>query len=69
MGASSDLDEVRLVIQLGMPTSIINLIQEMGQCGNNKQSLSNNKSNKDWFKIYFSLSDFIYLNERIFLLQ
>jgi hypothetical protein len=69
VGAGLDSDEVRLVIWLGMPTSIINLIQEMGQCGHKKQALSSNEPNKDWLKIYFSLYDFIYLNERIYMLE
>ena len=47
VGAGLDLDEVRLVIRLGMPTSIINLIQEMGRCGRKKEALSSNEPNKD----------------------
>jgi hypothetical protein len=69
IGAGLDSDEVHLVIRLGMPTSLIDLIQEMGQCGWQKDNVKLNNQNLDSFKIYlFCLTDYIYLNEQTFII-
>jgi hypothetical protein len=39
----------------------------MGQCGCQKESIRVNNQNLDCFKIYSSLTDYIYLNEQIFI--
>jgi hypothetical protein len=67
IGAGLDSDEVRLVLRLGMPTSLINLIQEMGRCGCQKEIIRVSNHNLDCYKIYSPLQDYIYLNERIFI--
>ena len=63
IGAGLDNNDVHLVQRVGMPTSRLNLIQEMGRCGR--------KTNGEYLGIHncyhviYNLKDFVYLNERL----
>ena len=67
IGAGLDCDEVKLVFRVGLPTSILNLIQEMGRCGRKKEN--DISTNKNIFDINFSLSDYVYLNKRLYVIE
>ena len=72
IGAGIDCDLVNLVCRLGMSTSILNLIQEMGRCGrkrNEQQQMSSMMAIQDSFCISFSLEDYVYLNQRLFIIE
>ena len=64
IGAGLDSSSVYSVIRIGYPTSILDLIQEMGRCGRNRINDGTNPS--DEFYLFVSLRDFIYLNERLY---
>ena len=64
IGAGIDCDDISLVARLGMPTSLMHLIQEMGRCGRNTSGEYQNILN--CYHIIFTLKDFVYLNERLF---
>ena len=62
IGAGLDCVNVTLVSRLGLPTSIIHLIQEMGRCGRKDST----DSSKNEYCILFQLSDYTYLVERLY---
>ena len=66
IGAGLDSPDVHLVMRIGISPSIIDFIQEMGRCGrmNYQQSLT---IASDIFSIVFSIHDYVYLYERIFI--
>ena len=64
IGAGIDCDDISLVARLGMPTSLMHLIQEMGRCGRNASGEYENTLN--CYHVIFTLKDFFYLNERLF---
>ena len=64
IGAGLDCTNVFSVIRVGFPSSIIDLIQEMGRCGRCRQNDGSNPS--DLFILILNLNDYIYMNERIF---
>ena len=71
IGAGIDCDLVNLVCCLGMSTSVLNLIQEMGRCGRKRydtQDMSM-RSIQDSFCISFSIEDYVYLNQRLYIID
>ena len=68
IGAGLDCDQVHLVLRLGFPCSVIDLIQEMGRCGRGR-TVQDNDTPIDFYHLVTNLSDYIYLNEHLFLLQ
>jgi hypothetical protein len=64
IGAGVDCNDVHLVARMGMPTSIIHLIQEMGRCGRSTQGEYEMIHNE--YHLMFNLKEFVYLNERLF---
>jgi len=64
IGAGLDSSSVFSVIRVGFPTSILDMIQEMGRCGRNRNNDGTNPS--DDFILFLSLQDFVYLNERLY---
>lgn len=67
IGAGLDSSEVHSVVRIGCPSSIINLIQELGRCGRNR-SLSH-EPNQDWCLFLVNLSDYVYMNQRLFIVK
>ena len=66
IGAGLDSSAVYCVIRDGFPSSILDLIQEMGRCGRSQRSTNTNNINIDSFDINVQLSSFVYMIERIF---
>merc|ERR1712151_1092565 len=66
IGAGLDCPDVHLIVRLGLPTSIINLIQEMGRCGRSN-IVSNCNESIDDYHIIFTIHDYVYLYERLFI--
>ena len=62
IGAGLDCSSVTLVSRLGLPTSIIHFIQEMGRCG--RGAINQNGLNE--YSIVFQMSDYVYLVERLY---
>ena len=67
IGAGLDSSLVYSVVRIGFPTSILDLIQEMGRCGRSRCNDGANPT--DDFFLFLSLSDFMYLNERLLLMK
>ena len=61
IGAGLDCNHVNLVCRIGLPTSIIHFIQEMGRCGRDPYS-----SYPNTYTIVFHLHDYVYLIERLY---
>ena len=61
IGAGLDSSSVFSVIRVRFPTSILDMIQEMGRCGRNRNNDGTEPS--DDFFLFLSLQDFVYLNE------
>lgn len=59
-----DCDSVYLVNRIGYPTSLIEFVQEMGHCGRNRENTIIKPVDK--FHIVATLSDYVYLYERLF---
>ena len=64
IGAGLDSSSVYSVVRIGFPTSLLDLIQEMGRCGRNRINDGTNPT--DNYYLFLSLRDFIYLNERLY---
>ena len=64
IGAGLDSSYVYSVIRIGFPTSLLDMIQEMGRCGRNRSNDGTDPS--DNFYLFLSLQDFVYLNERLY---
>ena len=64
VGAGLDCPHVRMVYRRGFPTSILELIQEMGRCGRGKVIFD---KKQDKFILSINLNDLVYLFERIYL--
>ena len=64
IGAGLDCKNVYSVVRIGFPSSIIDLIQEMGRCGRCRQNDGSNPT--DAFVLILNLIDYVYMNERIF---
>ena len=70
IGAGLDCDDLHLVCRIGLPTSVLNFIQEMGRCG--RQGNNDSTANDgvvDTMSIIFILNDFVYLKERLFVID
>jgi hypothetical protein len=66
IGAGLDSSSVYSVIRDGFPSSVLDLIQEMGRCGRGRSCGMNNlNTNVDSFDINVQLSSFVYMIERI----
>ena len=64
IGAGLDSSSVYSVIRIGYPTSVLDMIQEMGRCGRNRSNNGENPS--DDFYLFLTMHDFIYLNKRLY---
>ena len=51
------------VVRIGFPTSVLDLIQEMGRCGRSR--LNDGANPSDDFYLFLSLTDFTCSNERL----
>lgn len=63
IGAGLDCASVNLVCRIGLPSSLIHFIQEMGRCGRS------NSNNNNAFTIAFHLNDYVYLVERMYIID
>ena len=67
IGTGLDCDDVHLMLRLGLPTSLLHLIQEMGRCGRKKDDMDGQgTSSKNTYHVMFTLQDFVYLTERLY---
>ena len=68
IGADLDYDDIHLVCRIGLWTSILHIIQEMGRCGRKSNDRGKEQACvQDIMTIIFTLSDFfVYLNEHLF---
>ena len=68
IGAGLDCPDVVVVIRDGFPTSMVDLIQEMGRCGRSQTESRENSTNmSDCFHLILSMNSLTYLIERIFI--
>jgi superfamily II DNA helicase RecQ len=65
IGAGLDSPDVDLVIRDGFPSSLLDLIQEMGRCGRG-QCQSTNDKKPGHFHMIVNIDSFIYLIERLY---
>ena len=65
IGAGLDSLDVYCVSRIGFPSSIIDMVQEMGRCGRGR--FSNIGSSVDSMNLCLSLDDYVYLNQRLYL--
>ena len=64
IGAGLDCTAVVLVKRLGLPTGIIDFVQELGRCGRDLE-----KQDQNCYNIIFTLADYVYLVERLFKIE
>ena len=64
IGAGLDSSLVYSVLRVGFPTSLINMIQEMGWCGRGR--VNNGASPTDLFCLCLRLNEYFYLHEQLF---
>lgn len=64
IGAGLDSSQVINAIRVGLPSSLIDLIQEMGRCGRGRPPTAPNPT--DEFVLCLNLNDFTHMIERIF---
>lgn len=62
IGAGLDCHHVNFVKRMGLPTSIIDMVQEVGRCGR----ANDNNSDPNVYSIIFTLNDYTYLIERLY---
>ena len=62
IGSGLDSSAVSTVYRIGLPTNIINFIQEMGQCGRQ----DNLSTTFNFFELTFHIEDYVYLIERAY---
>ena len=71
IGAGLDSADVYSVCRVGFPTSITNMVQEMGRCGRGR--IENNRDGSDTITdnlyLKLTLDDYVYLNQRLYLPQ
>ena len=65
IGAGLDSSDVYSVCRVGMPSGIIDMVQEMGRCGRSRTS----EIIEDNFNMLLSLEDYVYLHQRLYLPQ
>ena len=63
IGAGLDSNEVCVVIKQGMPSSKMEMVQEMGRCGRKARV---DVERRDEYMFMLQLEDYMYLNERQF---
>ena len=63
IGAGLDCSSVFSALRLGLSSSILDFIQEMGRCGRGRQNDGANPT--DNFHIAFNINDFMHMHERI----
>jgi superfamily II DNA helicase RecQ len=66
IGAGLDCSDVYSVIRDGMPTSVLNFVQEMGRCGRGRVVSADSNYFSDNYTVIVSLSSVVYLFERIY---
>ena len=64
IGTGLDSDDVCSVIRIGCPPSRLELMQEMGRCGRNRNA-SSHPTPVDKFVIIANLDDFVHVHERM----
>lgn len=69
IGAGLDSDDVKYVIRLGMPTSVMNFIQEIGRCGRRISTGEEINIVQDCALVAFNLMDYVYLVERLYIIE
>ena len=67
IGTGIDCDDAYLMIRLGLPTSLLHLIQEMGRCGRNKNYINTQQIHNNCYHVMFTLQEFVYLTEILYL--
>ena len=65
IGAGLDSPDVYCVSRIGFPSSIIDMVQEMGRCGRGRFTTTG--SSVDSMNMCLSLDDYVYLNQRLYL--
>ena len=65
IGAGLDCSDVKLVKRIGLRISIIDMVQEMGRCGR----LGITDMNINLYSMIFTLSDYTYLIERLYVCE
>ena len=63
IGAGLDSNDVHLAQRVGLPSSRLNLIQEMGRCG--RKTTGEHKDITNCFHVICNMKDFVCLNERL----
>lgn len=64
IGAGLDSSDVYCVCRVGMPSGLIDMVQEMGRCGRQRIDETNGGDN---FNMILTMEDYVYLNQRIYL--
>ena len=67
IGTGLDSDDVHLMVRLGLPTSILHLIQEMGRCGRNLSTIDPLDTLRNCYYVMYTLHDYVYLTERLYI--
>ena len=67
IGTGLDCDDVHLMLRLGLPTSLLHLIQEMGRCGRNSNVIEPLGTLPNCYHVMFTLYDYVYLTERLYI--
>ena len=65
IGAGLDSPDAYSVSRIGFPSSITDMVQEMGRCGRGRFSTIG--SSVDSMNLCLSLDDYVYLNQRLYL--
>ena len=63
IGAGLDCDSVTYVKRIGIPSTIIDFIQEVGRCGRSNDDIG---IRTNTYSMTFTLNDYVYLVERLF---
>lgn len=67
IGTGLDCDDVHLMVRLGLPTSLLHLIQEMGRCGRKSNYEEGDATPLNLYHVMFTLQDYVYLTERLYI--
>ena len=67
IGAGLDCSDVYSVCRIVFPSSIIDMVQELGRCGCGRASLNGGYTYNFYLKL--NLDDFVHLNQRLYLPQ
>ena len=66
IGVGIDCEYVSCVFRIGQSSSILDFVQELGRCDRRDSSQS---SNKDLFFVTITLKEYVYLHERLFIVN